>query len=260
MVPHFIIENKSDPCLGTVLFVHGLNVRPSAFVPYAEALSEKGYRGIIVTLAGHDGKKETRFHPSAERWVAETEEALDFACSFEEPVYAIGFSAGGLTLTAALDRKTRPISAMVFLAPALSLRMWVSIARLALHVAPKTLPLLALVPKKYRSSQFTVPCWYAALMALYDGTRSIAHPEQVGRIPTAIHISRYDEFISTPALRRWIEHNQLANWKVHPVAPRSGGFSLAWHLILDENCFGATAWHELIDSTLELFQKYAARP
>lgn len=127
--PRWSFSTEAHP-KGVFLVVHGLNLKPSALDPLCGFLASQGFHSYRITLRGHNEPQGESFEVA--EWQRDvTAATATIRSRFPQlPLYALGYSIGGLLLTNAFDTNTSlpPPRGMVLLAPAISLRAFVDIA------------------------------------------------------------------------------------------------------------------------------------
>ena len=110
----------SDPCcsvllepdgetLGTLLYFHGFTHCPAQFRAVGEVLRQRGYRVLVTRQPRHglpDRLNRSLRDLEAEEIIEHVDRTVDIAAGFDEPLYALGFSGGGVQ--AAWAAATRP--------------------------------------------------------------------------------------------------------------------------------------------------------
>ncbi len=242
-------RRTASPPRGVVLVAHGLNLRPSAMDELCTTLNARGFDTYRISLTGHHTAHEETF--PASQWVKDFAEGYQTAHTSEPktPIYIIAFSAGALLATHFLDSTPdlEPIPRrMVFLAPALSLRLLPRSAYILRWFGTLNLRIPNLAPSAYRRFRLTPLFWYDNLIDVYEETRVLTRSERLRPIPTLLLMSRDDELISFTGLKSWIEVNQLETWKLQELQPHPIEPDLYEHLIIDELSLGIDQWREMV--------------
>ncbi len=252
MTPECVISQTEcgpqTPCTGTVVLVHGLNIAPSAMEPLAAEFVARGKRVLIVALTGHRPGIEEGSLVSATRWKQDLREALDFAESFPEPVWALGYSLGGLVSVAVLQERARlRVDRLLLLAPAIGFRSWVGCGGLLSRIVPTWFPLRSGVPKRYRARAGIRSPWYRALFDLHREVQQDCSEGALRHLNLKIFISKSDEFMKWSSLESWTSQRDFKNVQMHAIQSVATDFLAPNHLVLDDHCLGKAAWGCMLD-------------
>src|SRR3546814_1030074 len=92
-------KRQPVPPEGSVVFLHGWGLDASSMLPWALALSELGYRGIMVDLRNHgrSSRAPAGFGARESRDIAALVEQLQVDGRLPPPVYLFGVSYGAAT-------------------------------------------------------------------------------------------------------------------------------------------------------------------
>lgn len=124
------------------MLLHGFTNCPQQFVPLAEQLNARGHNVVIPRLSGHGYADRSARHLApirAERWLAETHEALDLASGLGERVALSGISLGG-SLAARVAAARADVARAVCVAPLFGLLHLPPIVDVALCAVLTRLP------------------------------------------------------------------------------------------------------------------------
>lgn len=127
----------------TVLLFHGFSGTPWELRPLAEELARGGYRCVAPVLPGHGKGVDELGRFRGEDWIAAGHRAIDELTVGEKRIFLVGFSAGGCLAIRLAAERSRDVTAVALLAPALRLsgsaRLYRSVFRhgLASRLWPK---------------------------------------------------------------------------------------------------------------------------
>lgn len=112
-------EPEPLPTRGTVVLLHGWNMDASSMLPWALALSERGYRGIVVDLRNHGASSPAPvgFGPREAGDVVALVDALQRRGRIQPPLYLFGVSYGAATALFAESALRDRIDGIVAMAP-----------------------------------------------------------------------------------------------------------------------------------------------
>lgn len=201
-----------------------------------------------MTLRGHNEPAGEIFE--ATEWQRDVEQAYKLTHErFPKlPVYALGYSIGGLLLTSMVEENPqshRP-QGMILLAPAISLRTIFDIAS-ELGLPPRTswsVPNVA--PPAYRRYELTPIFWYSNTLELYSMMERSSYTSRLKSLPTLIVLNPRDELVSDGGVERFVSKNGLSpEWRIALVHPAPEEQSLKEHLIIDPTCLGTKEWERL---------------
>jgi uncharacterized protein len=119
----WIVEPRSGSSKGTVVLLHGVRMDKRSLEPMAAALSDAGFRTVLVDLRGHgesDGRYLT-YGASEAADISALLDALDSSGQRLGPVGVYGFSYGG-AVAIDLGARDRRITTVVAVSPFASLR------------------------------------------------------------------------------------------------------------------------------------------
>jgi pimeloyl-ACP methyl ester carboxylesterase len=119
----WVVEPARLSSKGTVVLLHGVRMDKRSLEPMAEALSDAGFRAVLVDLRGHgesDGRYLTYgFGEAAD--VSQLLDALELPGPGLEPIGVYGFSYGG-AVAIDLGARDRRVRSVVAVSPFSSLR------------------------------------------------------------------------------------------------------------------------------------------
>lgn len=251
--PHFTWTKADGKVKGVFIVAHGLNNHAEVMRPLIKVLSSQGFHSVLVTLTGHQSVKEmSEFEISPETWL---EDILLATClakkSFpEQPLYGMGFSAGGAALVSVLKSSLNSkLEKLILFAPSLSIRTAPSLVRLLLPLRFFGLSLPSLAPPSYQAHSSTSLQAYHALMRNIDYLATV--PRHVN-VPTLVFSSPKDFLVSFSGLKKWIKKNKLSNWILVPISPKKDGIDKSLHIIIDDSRLNSTNW-ALIGEQIQSF-------
>lgn len=104
---------------GTVVYLHGWEMDASSMLPWALALSERGYRGIALDLRNHgdSSRAPAGFGPREARDVVALFDSLQAQGELQTPVYLFGVSYGAATALFAEPALRARIAGIVAMEP-----------------------------------------------------------------------------------------------------------------------------------------------
>ena len=245
--PRWTFTTEASP-KGVFLVVHGLNLRPSALDPLCGFLASQGYHSYRMTLKGHNEPSGEIFDGA--EWLRDVEAA--YALSHERfpklPVYALGYSIGGLLLTTMVEENPESLrpKGMILLAPAISLRTFFDVAG-GLGLPPSTswsVPNVA--PAAYRRYELTPIFWYSNTLELYSKMQRSTNASHLKSVPTLIVLNPDDELVSESGVERFVSKNAISpEWRIALVHPEPVEKGLKEHLIIDSTSLGQQEWRRL---------------
>lgn len=112
-------EPEPLPTRGTVVLLHGWNMDGSSMLPWALALSERGYRGIVVDLRNHgmSSPAPLGFGPREAGDIVVLVDTLQRRGRIQPPLYLLGVSYGAATALFAEPALRERIDGIVAMAP-----------------------------------------------------------------------------------------------------------------------------------------------
>ncbi len=229
--------------------IHGLNQDPRSLDALILELQRVGFHAYRPILAGHLEKTSEPF-PS-EVWVNETTAAIVAARKRYPnlPILLVGYSLGGALATLSASEPGEPPTptAMVLIAPALSLRWPLDVAEY-LDVTPRSvLEFPSLAPDGYRRFPDTPLFWYANTLDLYARADQLSDATKLHQIPTLVLLNPNDELVSDTGMITWISSRGLANsWTTKEITPKPTLRGLPAHLFIDEFTNGSASWSVMI--------------
>lgn len=234
---------------GVAVVIHGLNQDPRSLDALILELQRVGFHAYRPILAGHLEKTSEPF-PS-EVWVNETTAAIVAARKRYPnlPILLVGYSLGGALATLSASEPGEPPTptAMVLIAPALSLRWPLDVAEY-LDVTPRSvLEFPSLAPDGYRRFPDTPLFWYANTLDLYARADQLSDATKLHQIPTLVLLNPNDELVSDTGMITWISSRGLANsWTTKEITPKPTLRGLPAHLFIDEFTNGSASWSVMI--------------
>jgi pimeloyl-ACP methyl ester carboxylesterase len=126
---------KPRQAVGTLLYLHGWGVDHASMLPWALALAEHGYDGVLPDLRHHGESAHAQPGYGAREAgdIADLVEALERKGQLTRPLYLFGVSyGGGAALLASLDEKVHPegvIAMEPMIVPADAIRRMVAMMR-----------------------------------------------------------------------------------------------------------------------------------
>jgi pimeloyl-ACP methyl ester carboxylesterase len=222
------MTNLSNSSLKLIL-LHGLNNNLDCFFPLRDALNERGFDCVLVTLPGHGDDRDLG------RNLSSAIEDLDRQLQphLQEPYYVVGFSMGALLFQVWLEEKKRlPPKSQILLAPALKIKRMKIVSAL-MRLLPGSLPLKSFMPEHGRRRSALYVWEYRTLIEgiLAFKDRFLA--------PTLILIDPKDELVDAQALKRlhsntvFVERPQLKGAGHH-------------HLLFHPDYFTPEQWKDFL--------------
>ncbi len=193
-----VVEWAPEGACGTVLVVHGLAEHAARYDHVARALTQAGYRVLVLELRGHGDSEGKRGHVDAWSDYGDDLEAALTLCS--EPCILLAHSMGGLVVLDRLGSSLdQDIQGVVLTNPLLGVRVQAPAIKLWLAgLLSKLLPRLSLsneldtehisrdpeIVKAYRDDprvySTITPRWYmemtAAMARVADGVAQLSPP------------------------------------------------------------------------------------
>ena len=239
--------SKAENPLGTVVVVHGLNLKPSVMNLWIEVLNQAGLHALRVTLAGHDDNPALKFSGSARAWL----ENLAHACHTAQasypawPLFNLSFSLGALLSTVYADLHPGIFNRLVLLAPAImpTRKLFFLRPMTWLRCFNASLPSLGL--RKYLRYPSTPFSAYHGLIVLSDQARKLKHARELNQENTLLVLSTSDTLIDLSRTKAWLRNNQITAWRMLEITPQpkiKGSFN---HMLLDPDGVGDRAWEIL---------------
>ncbi len=247
------LSPEHDDCSeGAVILVHGLNLKPGAMDPLGRKLVESGIAVYRLALPGHRGEdRKQRLAIDAEDLMQSLEEAASLVrkrCS--GPLYAVGFSLGGLLTVVAQGEGKVDFDKMVLIAPAISLKGYT-------HLVTWLFPFFDVIPSRgpapYRASvDGTSKALYRALFVLYD-RRNPSNNQRLRR-PARIYMNPDDELVSWEGLAEFIvEHDLEVQWSLKALDNDDAELNNFDHLAIDSQTLSPASWRMLFQEIQSFF-------
>lgn len=252
----FFTDTSSDS--GVVLLVHGLNQKPSSWMELIHHLNSNGLHVYRLALQGHRGLSfDDMRQVNAGIWEDELLGGYrEIAGRYPKyPVYLIAYSLGGLvSMIVQLKTGQRLFTRQVLLAPALAIRPYTRFAQLLCRIFPH---LPSRSPQGYVANrEGTTAEAYRALFQLEKEFRTF-QDISILNIPTLVMMRQDDELISYKGTLRFLERNELGEWRMLPLLENSAlpRCSCSYrHLIVDSRSAGKEIWRRITEE-MHLFLK-----
>ena len=239
---------------GVVVVTHGLNNKPEIMDRLIDVLNSHELDAQRVSLAEYEQSNGVGLRSLEDRWHDNISSAI--ADSLERrpglPVYALGYSLGGLVTVSYADRRPDAFKRMVLLAPAIAFTKSSRVLRTLSAAAGGTnIALPSFSPPALRARDATPLAEYAAMFRLADSVRNLKNPCKLDGIPTRIWISPKDELVSDKELAKWLTTNSLSGWDLVPLGVDNA--ASYQHLIVLPDAFREDRWQQLTTELARFF-------
>jgi esterase/lipase len=202
-------------------------------------------------LSGHN-KEDNDYHSaSKDKWLNELNEELSLLKSKYKnlPLYALGYSLGGLLLVESLQNNTNSsIERLVLLAPALKVKPYTKLVRLLFPFGFIDFSLPSLAPKKYLAYKYTSIQSYRSLFSLIDDFQCRRNWSE--KIPNTLVVSHTKDLL--------IAHNRLKElfmnnlkFRFYERKDRLLKKNYTYHHIFAKEAFSLEAWNNQVNSIVE---------
>lgn len=247
------LSSPTEDCTkGAVILVHGLNLKPGAMDPLGKKLVDSGLAVYRLALPGHRGEdRKQRLTVQAKDLMESLTEAASLVrTKCPGPLYAVGFSLGGLLTVVAQGEGKVDFQKMVLIAPAISLRSYT-------HLVTWLFPFFDIIPSRgpvpYRASEDgTSEALYRALFVLYERSSQL-DVKRLRRL-TRIYLNPDDELISSTGISKYIvDHGLEVKWDLKTLDNDKAELNDFDHLGIDSKTLSPTSWHMLYRETQEFF-------
>lgn len=254
---------------GVALVIHGLNCRPDKMEAIITKLNAGGIDCLNLSLRGHgdnfspilntetDAARMTAFKSvSYPLWKTEAYTAYQFAKKksdlYDKPMFFIGFSMGGLLgLDLMASNPNVRFDKMVLFAPAITMLQRNYLIKIFSPFPSLVIPSAGHM--SYLANDGTPMAAYNALFEMHAHFESNLDSKKIN-IPTIVFIDEKDELISYANLHEMVQHQNLDQWKIHPVKKDKTATEVDMHhLIIDAASVGNRMWQEIVDVTITHF-------
>ncbi len=249
------IESSSVPARGSVLVSHGLNNRPEIMTFLIDELTADGLDVLRLSMPPECADR-SRPAASIERsWLEAVGSGFEKLSARPAGArFAVGYSLGAVATLAWLDRcSSCDVGAMALIAPPVDLRWSAKTVGLLTPFRHLGLYLPSIAPKRYRQRSRVSLASYRALLDLIAATRSLARRDDLAEVPTAVFVSKKDEFVSYRGVGDWVRANRLDGWAVVPVEPSPGRDRFRHHLLVLPDHVGEEPWRAMMERIRSLF-------
>jgi esterase/lipase len=217
-----------------------------------------GFHAYRPVLSGHLEKTSSPFPP--DQWITDARRSVDEAQNRYSrlPIFVLGYSLGGAlaTIIASESNSSTTPTAMILIAPAISLRWPLDVLE-AINILPRsTLGFPSLTPIDYQRFSTTPLFWYSNTLEIYSRMNSLSGVERLKQTPTLILLNSSDELVSSNGVIEWVEEQDLAaTWSAQEIVTQPKRRGLPAHLFIDRQTAGDAGWSSMIDSIASFIRK-----
>lgn len=242
----------AKPTRGVVIVTHGLNNRPEIMDPLIEVLTANGLDVRRVALTLHQQADKQNRERLEELWLGDIASARDDCIKRRpnSPIFAVGYSLGGLVTLSYLDQNPDAFQKLVLFAPAIQFTRGSKLLRpLAAAAAGANISLPSFAPPDLRARNSTPLAEYDAMYRLAGTVDTLKNATDIGKVPTRVFMSPGDELVNYCELGEWIQTNRLVSWELSSVhLSKAAAYQ---HLIVVPDALGETNWEQLTGQVVD---------
>lgn len=205
--------------------------------PQVELVNALGFHALVLTLTAHDKNDiKSKHSGSKTAWLSDVEQALsEIAHKYPNlSLYNLSFSMGcTIVLNYIIEKQNNPFKKLIFFGPAICLSNFSNIMRLLTPFRFLKFSIPSAIPEGLYAHKYTSAYSLKGLQDLLDNLKNFSN-SPCKKSSALIFSSPIDKLLSHEKLLRWIEKNQLCNWKVVEVFPKKG-VHISDHLFLGED-------------------------
>lgn len=237
---------------GAVVLVHGLNLKPGAMDEFGQQIAESGVAVYRLALPGHrgEGPKQRQKIQGKDLTQSLVKAAALVRQNCPGPLYAVGYSLGGLLTVVAQGEGLVAFDKMLLISPALALKSYT-------HLVTWLFPFFNIIPSRgpvaYRASEDgTSEALYRALFKLHRRAENL---DEKGLLRlTRVYLNPDDELVSWSGTAKYIvEHNLETSWSLHRLDNEEAELNRFDHLGIDSKTLSPNSWNQLNREARALF-------
>lgn len=259
-----VFQRQVASSQGVFLILHGLTIAPHKMNELGEMLAGLNYSSVQLSLKGHEAKNPEILVNSLE-WEKEFIEAYQVAKKLADnqhkPLYALGFSMGGLMVVKALLEEKIFLERAILFAPALKIAWYAPLIKL-IFPFPDSWKVPSFSPPEYRSHRDGIPIsFYRAFFDIFDDFQSTLKKMSAEKIKALLNLNTLvflhpdDELVSTLRIQKWIKTMSLNRWRVEILdKAKSEDHPPFHHLMVNQKSLGLEQW-ERIREVIKSFLK-----
>lgn len=240
-----LFNSTSPHSKGSVIIIHGLNLAPHKMDPLAKIVSQAGFNVYRINLTAHRKNSAILENPSSNDWINDLKQTYDSITKEDNnlPISIIAYSLGApLTLQFLEKYPDKKIKDLIFIAPALSLKGYISTIRFLLPLRFLGISLPSFSPVDYRHHSRTSLYAYKAFFDLYDKSKLLSPNNNVRNSKLTIFTLKNDELISNTGLKLWLRENNLKDAQIKEISHNISKSDIPKHLAIDSNSLGVEEW------------------
>lgn len=248
------------PMNKTAVIIHGLNTNPEVMHDIEDVFIQKKYTVVKVILPGHGESQEVSDPGSA--WETTTLNGIrqGRALADRSELVVVGYSLGGaLAVLASIHPSAPKIDRMVLIAPAVRIRIPLSLLRIGTIPLLNEIPIPSIAPRHLRKWCAIPLEWYGAMTKVIEQIDAYQESEKFRNIPTTILLNPRDEVISISKTEDWLKLHSLNNaWAVKMISIAPSPSEHFQHNLVERSSVGEQAWSELVEVLIEEKSKTAS--